>query len=280
LSVLLLALAAAPMAPAASNDWVPGATYDSRVPTIRQVLGFEPGTRLTTFYETEKLLRAWADAVPDRTRLLEFGEDYEGKTLYHLVISSPDNIRDLEGIRERWSRLADPRRLGGAAALDEIARATPASFLISTIDTTEASSVEAMQVIAYHLLAGTDPRTERLLQNLVVHIVPVENPAARERYVAWYNAEMSVNEACAFECRRLFGDEASFTAGNFEMLAENIFCDRSAGWYKPGGINGARIGLPVHHPTNTRTPDVSVVRTQQGGVMIRHDFFDFAPPRI
>lgn len=191
LPVLLLALAAAPMAPAASSDWVPGATYDPRVPTIRQVLGFEPGTRLTTFYETAKLLRAWADAVPDRARLLEFGEDYEGKKLYHLVISSPDNIRDLEGIRARWSRLADPRRLGGAAALDEIARTTPASFLISTIDTTEASSVEAMQVIAYHLLAGTDSQTERLLQDLVVHIVPVENPAARERYVAWYNAEMS-----------------------------------------------------------------------------------------
>jgi hypothetical protein len=192
LPVLLLALAAAPMvAPAASNDWVPGATYDPRVPTIRQVLGFEPGTRLTTFYETEKLMRAWADAVPDRARLLTFGEDYEGKTLYHLVISGPENIQNLEQIRERWGKLADPRRLNGQAELDAIVRTTPASFLISTIDTTEASSVEAMQVIAYHLLAGTDPQTARLLQDLVVHVVPVENPAARERYVAWYNAEMS-----------------------------------------------------------------------------------------
>lgn len=192
LPVLLLALLTAPIVPGAANDWVPGATYDPRVPTISQVLGFEPGTRLTTFYETEKLLRAWAEAVPDRARLLEFGQDYEGKTLYHLVISSPENIRNLKQIRERWGRLADPRRLNGRAELDEIVRTTPASFLISTIDTTEASSVEAMQVIAYHLLAGTDPQTTRLLQNLVVHIVPVENPSARERYVAWYNAEMSV----------------------------------------------------------------------------------------
>ena len=191
LAVVLLTLAATPPVPSASHDWVPGATYDPRVPTIHQVLGFEPGTRLTTFYETEKLLRAWAEAVPDRSRLLEFGEDYEGKTLYHLAISSPENIENLDAIRDRLGQLADPRRLSGPAELDAIARSTPVSFLISTIDTTEASSVEAMQVIAYHLLAGTDPDTERLLQNLVLHIVPVENPAARERYVAWYNAEMS-----------------------------------------------------------------------------------------
>jgi hypothetical protein len=176
---------------AGSAEWIPGSTYDPRVPTIQKVLGFEPGTRLTTFYETEKLLHAWAQAAPDRCRLIEYGVDYEGKKLYHLVISSPKNIQNLEAIRQRLGSLADPRRLAGPAELDSIIESTPASFLISTVDTAEASSVEAMQILVYHLLAGTDTETERLLQDLIVHIVPVENPSSRERYVAWYNTEMS-----------------------------------------------------------------------------------------
>ncbi|MGH9198389.1 MAG: hypothetical protein ACRD1T_21980, partial [Acidimicrobiia bacterium] len=71
------------------TSWVPDSTYDPSVPTIRQVLGFEAPERFTSFYETEKLLHAWADAVPERCRLIRYGEDYEGKGLYLLVISSP-----------------------------------------------------------------------------------------------------------------------------------------------------------------------------------------------
>ncbi|HEX9726501.1 MAG TPA: M14 family zinc carboxypeptidase, partial [Vicinamibacteria bacterium] len=173
-------------------DWFSGGTYDPRVPTIEQVLGFGPPERFTSFYETEKLLHAWAEAVPDRARLIEFGEDYEGKTLYMLVVSSPENIVGLDEIRQALGKLADPRKLSGDGELDRIIETTPASFLISTIDTSEASSVEAMQLIAYQLLAGMDDLTERIRREVVTYVVPVENPSPRERYVAWYNTERSV----------------------------------------------------------------------------------------
>jgi len=174
-----------------ASDWFPGGSYDPSVPTIRQVLGFDPPVRFTTFYETEKLLRAWAGAAPDRTRLVEFGEDYEGKKLYLLVVSSPENIRRLETIRENLGKLADPRKLSGSGELDSIVQSTPASFLISTIDTSEASSVEAMQIIAYQLIAGGDALSERIRKDVVTYVVPVENPSARERYVSWYNTVAS-----------------------------------------------------------------------------------------
>jgi hypothetical protein len=82
---------------------------------------------------------------------------------------------------------------------------------------------------------------------------------------------LHVDETCTLECRRLFGNEASLAAWNFEMLAENIFRHGSASWYKPGGINGARIGLAVYHPTNMGTSDVSVVRTLQDRVIVSKD---------
>lgn len=77
------------------------------------------------------------------------------------------------------AKLADPRLLADAHELDEIVKTTPASFLISTVDTSEASTVEAMQLIAYQLLAGTDPLSTRIRRAVVTYIVPVEEPNLR-----------------------------------------------------------------------------------------------------
>lgn len=176
-------------AAAAQQEWVPGSTYGSAVPTIQEVLGFRPPTRFTSFYETEKLLHRWAE-VSDRARLVTYGEDYEGKKLYMLVVSSPENLADLETHVANLRKLTDPRMLG-EGELEAIVESTPAAVMISTIDTSEASSVEAIQIVAYQLLAGTDAQTQRILDNVLTYIIPVENPSPRERYVAWYNTVRS-----------------------------------------------------------------------------------------
>ncbi len=173
----------------AQESWVPGSRYDPAIPSIEDVLGFEPPNEFTSFYETEKLLHRWAE-VSDRARLISYGEDYEGKTLYMLVVSSPENLAALDRHVESLDKLADPRKLR-QGELDEIVSNTPAAVMISTIDTSEASSVEAMQIVAYQLLAGTDERTRQILDNVLTYIIPVENPSARERYVSWYRTVQS-----------------------------------------------------------------------------------------
>jgi hypothetical protein len=174
---------------AAQEAWVPGSTYDPSVPTIEQVLGFTPPAQFTSFYETETLLHRWAEAS-DRARLVTYGEDYEGKKLYMLVVSSPENLAALDTHVDNLGKLADPRRLR-AGDLEAIVENTPAAVMISTIDTSEASSVEAMQIVAYQLLAGTDARTMRILDDVLTYIIPVENPSPRERYVSWYRTVQS-----------------------------------------------------------------------------------------
>ncbi len=176
-------------APAAEGEWVPGSTYDPKIPTIQQVLGFTPPAQFTSFYETEKLLHAWA-AASNRAKLVTYGEDYEGKKLYMLVVSSPRNIAALDTHVANLGKLTDPRTLA-PGELAGIVESTPGAVMISTIDTSEASSVEAMQLVAYQLLAGTDARTQRILDNVLTYIIPVENPSPRERYVAWYRTAQS-----------------------------------------------------------------------------------------
>lgn len=189
-SVCALALILIPHGRAlAQEEWVQGSTYDPAVPTIQEALGFAPPAQFTSFYETEKLLHRWAE-TSDRVKLVTYGEDYEGKKLYLLVVSSPENLAALDTHVANLGKLADPRKMR-AGELAEIIDNTPASVMISTIDTSEASSVEAMQIIAYQLIAGEDARTRRIRDNILTYIIPVENPSARERYVAWYRTAQS-----------------------------------------------------------------------------------------
>jgi hypothetical protein len=48
---------------AAQDTRVPDSTYNRDVPTIQDVLDFEPPERFASFYETEKLLHRWAARI-------------------------------------------------------------------------------------------------------------------------------------------------------------------------------------------------------------------------
>jgi len=67
--VLVLALLAGARAAAAQELW-PGATYDPAIPTIKSVLGHEPGEAISTARGTHDVSPALAAAAPDRTYLL------------------------------------------------------------------------------------------------------------------------------------------------------------------------------------------------------------------
>ena len=47
---------------------------------------------------------------PKRCRAVRYGASYEGRGLYYLVIAKPENIEQIEQIRERNLELSDPRQ--------------------------------------------------------------------------------------------------------------------------------------------------------------------------
>ena len=102
-----LQVAAAPTAALA-----PGAVYDPKIPTIKQVLGHDYGEKITTPEEIPIYLRALNQAAPDRTRLAEYARSWEGRPLWLFVMASPSRLAALDSIKADLRRLADPRGLG------------------------------------------------------------------------------------------------------------------------------------------------------------------------
>src|SRR5437867_11703072 len=96
---------------AAVPELAPGARYDPKIPTIKQVLGYDYGEKITTPEELPVYLRALNQAAPDRTRLNEYARSWEGRPLWLFVIGAPERIAALDRVKADLRRLADPRGL-------------------------------------------------------------------------------------------------------------------------------------------------------------------------
>ena len=167
-----------------SVPFVDAETLDSSIPTPSSVIGHEVGEKGVRYDPLMRYLEALA-ASSDRIIMKPFGETHEGRTLYHLYITSPENHAKLEQIKLNNGKLADPRLLKNEAAGRKLIETHPATaFMVYGIHGDEMSSCDAAMQLAYQLVAGTDEATKSLLDEVVVVIDPMQNPDGRERHLA------------------------------------------------------------------------------------------------
>jgi len=169
---------------AAPAELAPGAVYDPKIPTIKQVLGHDYGDRITTPEEIPVYLRALNQAAPDRTRLTEYARTWEGRPLWLFVIASPARLAALDSVKADLRRLADPRGLSPGDG-DRLVRSLPAvTWLMHGVHGDEVSSSDAALAEAYHLLAAqNDADVDLVRRDSIVVIDPMQNPDGRARFI-------------------------------------------------------------------------------------------------
>ncbi|MBS1858411.1 MAG: peptidase M14, partial [Acidobacteria bacterium] len=186
LAVLLPLLTSLASAQKAFEFW-PGASYDPKIPTVRQVLGYEPGERITSHAGLMKYMEALAAAAPSRMKIFEYGETWEGRKMIYAAIAGEANLRRLPEIQSAIARIADPRKTPEAEAKRLIAGLPAVVWLSYGVHGNEISSPDAALLTAYHLLASRgDQMVEQILARTVVLIDPTQNPDGRDRFVHYY----------------------------------------------------------------------------------------------
>lgn len=170
----------------AQNDaafW-PNADYDPSIPTVKSVLGYQSGERITWHRDTIRYFEALREAAPDRVALFRYAESWEGRELIYAVITSPENMARLDDVKANMQRLADPRKTPRAAASSIIEDQPAVTWLSYSVHGNEISSTDAAMMTAYHLLAArSDDRVATILRETVVVIDPTQNPDGRDRFV-------------------------------------------------------------------------------------------------
>lgn len=153
-----------------------------------EFLGYKIGTHFTPHNKIVDYFKHVYEQNPALINLQQYGETVERRPLYLTYISSAENIKNLESIRENNMALAQMGKNPTSAAAK-----TPAIVWLSyNVHGNEASSSEAAMLTLYELVKPGNTEAQSWLENTVVVIDPCLNPDGRDRYVNWFNNVVGV----------------------------------------------------------------------------------------
>ncbi len=141
-----------------------------------EFLGYSLGSNFTRH---DKVV-AYFEHVAENSPLVTFqqyGETNEGRPLIYAVITSEENLANLEDIRK-----AHLQNAGVIDATDASPAKKGIVWLSYNVHGNEASSTEAAMQTLYELVT----QKQAWLEDLVVIMDPAVNPDGRDRYVNWY----------------------------------------------------------------------------------------------
>jgi len=153
---------------AAPSAAAPAVAQGQAVPTPESVLGQPVGADffLASYDESMRYFEA-LDAASDRVQLIEVGHTSYGLPWRIALISSAENLRDVERYREISQRLAHPAGLTDEQAR-QLARDGRAIVHIDAgLHATEVAHAQHAIQLAYDLVSGdADPETRAILDNV------------------------------------------------------------------------------------------------------------------
>ena len=140
-----------------------------------EFLGYEIGTEYSRHSQVIDYFEYVTKQMSENVILNYYGETYERRPLMYAVLSSKNNIKDIEEIRlSNLEVLNDqPMSINNKAIV----------WLSYSVHGNESSSTEASMQTLYYLLT----KNYDLLENTIVIIDPCLNPDGRDRYANWYN---------------------------------------------------------------------------------------------
>jgi len=140
-----------------------------------EFLGYEIGTQFTRHADVVAYFEHVA-ANSEMVKYSDYGKTNERRRLTYAVISSEENLANLEEIRT--DNLKNIGVLGGSSSAEKAI-----VWLSYNVHGNEASSSEAAMNTVYKLIT----EHSNWLHNTVIIMDPNVNPDGRDRYVNWYN---------------------------------------------------------------------------------------------
>ena len=137
-----------------------------------------------------QLLDYWGklEKESDRIKLVEIGTTPEGRSQKIAIITSPKNLKNLKRYQEISVKLGKAEGLTDEAAHSLASEGKTVVWIDGGLHATEAINAQALFVTAYDLLSKNDEETLRILDNVILLLVPA-NPDGMELVSNWYMRE-------------------------------------------------------------------------------------------
>ena len=159
--------------------------FDQTIPKPSEVIGHEVGEWHVTHDKLVQYMYAIANSS-DRIIIEETGKTYENRPLLILKVSSPDNLKNLEKIKENHIKITNGKKI------NEFKNMPAVVYQGFSVHGNEASASNAALLGIYYLAASNESETLEILNNTVILYDPCLNPDGLQRFANWVNSNKNL----------------------------------------------------------------------------------------
>lgn len=182
--ILLIALIFLEVTPLNAQDYYfkDYQPFDQTIPSPEEFLGYPIGAYHTRHDLVVAYMYTLAE-LSDKASVHVYGKTNEQRKLLLLQIGLPENLKNLENIREQHLKVIDPDQ-----ELKDLSSLPLFVNLAYGVHGNEPSSTETAMLIAYTLVASKSDVVRQFLDQVIVFLDPAINPDGRDRHSNWVNS--------------------------------------------------------------------------------------------
>jgi hypothetical protein len=162
------------------------------IPTPESVLGHKPGDDfyLANYDESRDYFHKLA-AASNRIKVISVGKTTRGLDWEIAIISSPQNLAQLDKYKDIARRLAQGRELSDEQAKALAHDGKAIVHIDGGLHSTEVAGAQQSILLGYKLVATQgDQEVDAILDNVILMLWPTLNPDGQNEVVAWYRKNL------------------------------------------------------------------------------------------
>lgn len=171
---------------------LPSFAQEAIIPTPEEVLGHKVGAdfHLATYDQALDYFQK-LEAVSSKIKMVEIGKTSNGLPWYFALISSEENLKNVEKYRQIANQLAHPKGLTDAAAKQLAKEGKPFVHIDGGLHSTEVACGQHTIELAYDLVSNSDDAMiEEILDKVIIMLWPSLNPDGQNMVANWYHSNV------------------------------------------------------------------------------------------
>jgi len=162
------------------------AVFGQRIPTPEEHFGFGMGKdyHVSNYTQTEAYFKKVAE-ISDRAKLVSIGKTEEGRAQWMMIVTSPENHKNLDKFKEISIKMARAENMTEADARALADQGKAVVWIDGGLHATETVGTHQLTETIYNVLSRNDKENQRILENVVILFVHA-NPDGHEKIGNWY----------------------------------------------------------------------------------------------
>ncbi len=123
----------------------------------------------------------------DRIKVYNMGPSSEGHPFLIVLITSPENIANLDHLQMVNKKISNPKNLGKDQLDKFVEEGKAVIFQSMSLHASEVGGTQMAPELTYDMLTRNDKETKRILDNVLYFMIPCFNPDGEVMITDWYN---------------------------------------------------------------------------------------------